>query len=351
MTRRLESRLTVLLDKYAARPDTGTVRLALARPSTGLEWTYGEPDGQYFIASITKLFTTAVVMQLVDDGQVDLDAALPVYLPDDVVAGLHVIDGVDRSDRITVRQLLSNTSGLGDVSEQKQPDGSTLFKVAFAADPGWTFEELLVVAKERIRPAFPPGTPGKAQYSDTNFQLLGRIIEAVTGLPYARVVEQRITQPLALPGTYVFEAATLDRYDGVDPILNGRRPLRIPRTLASTQAQGGIVSTTADTLRFLRAFFAGEFFDAAHLEHMQARWNRIFPPMRYGTGLMRFAVPRVMSPFAPVPAMVGHGGSSGAVLFHAPELDLFVAGTVNQIANRRLPYPLLARVAAEVRRG
>lgn len=66
---------------------------------------------------------------------------------------------------------------------------------------------------------------------------------------------------------------------------------------------------------------------------------------------LRFAVPRLMSPFAPVPALVGHGGSSGAVLFHAPELDLFVAGTVNQIARRRLPYALLARVVAEVRRG
>ncbi|KAE8764196.1 serine hydrolase domain-containing protein [Georgenia thermotolerans] len=351
MTRRLESRLDALLGKYAARPDTGTVRLALTRPSTGLEWTYGDPDGQYFVASITKLFTTAVVLQLVDDGQVELDATLPAYLPDDVVSGLHVLDGVDRSEQVTVRQLLSNTSGLGDVSEQRQPDGSTLFAVAFASDPGWTFEELLAVAKERIRPAFPPGTPGKAQYSDTNFQLLGRIIEVVTGLPYARAVERRITQPLALAGTYVFETATMDRFDTVDAILNGRRPLRIPRTLASTQAQGGIVSSTSDSLRFLRAFFAGELFDAHHLEHMQARWNRIFPPMRYGTGLMRFAVPRVMSPFAPVPAMVGHGGSSGAVLFHALELDLFVAGTVNQIAKRRLPYPLLARVAVEVRRG
>jgi len=89
----------------------------------------------------------------------------------------------------------------------------------------------------------------------------------------------------------------------------------------------------------------GELFGAEYLAEMQATWRPIFPPLEYGTGVMRFALPRYYTLFKEVPPMVGHSGASGAVLYHVPALDLYISGTVNQIKKRSLSYNLMTRLA------
>ncbi len=106
--------------------------------------------------------------------------------------------------------------------------------------------------------------------------------------------------------------------------------------MASVRTDGGIVSTSRDGLRILQAFMTGELFLRAVLGEMQQHWNRIFKPLQYGVGLMRFDLPRYFTLFRKVPAMIGHSGASGAVLFYVPQLDLYVAGTINQIKKRSL---------------
>ncbi|HZA36346.1 MAG TPA: hypothetical protein VE505_15525, partial [Vicinamibacterales bacterium] len=76
---------------------------------------------------------------------------------------------------------------------------------------------------------------------------------------------------------------------------------------------------------------------------MHGRWNRIFFPFEYALGTMRLRLPRLMT-LRYVPALVGHAGSSGSWLFHCPELDLLLAGTVDQAAFPSLPYRLLPRL-------
>jgi CubicO group peptidase (beta-lactamase class C family) len=196
-----------------------------------------------------------------------------------------------------------------------------------------------------MKPHFPPGAPGKAFYSDTNYQLLGAIIEAMTGDTYAAALDGGIVTPLGLTRTYLFSQATVDRYDTVSPLLMDTTPIRIPQVMASVGADGGIVSTAAESLRFLRAFMAGELFPDEYLADMQRPWRRIFFPLQYGLGLMRFSLPRVMSGFRSVPALIGHSGASGAVAFYAPKTDLYVAGTVNQVKKRSLSFQLLTRIA------
>ena len=98
----------------------------------------------------------------------------------------------------------------------------------------------------------------------------------------------------------------------------------------------------------------GRLFPAEDVNDMQSHWNPIFPPMKYGLGMMRFALPRYYAMFKRLPAMIGHSGASGAVLYYVPELDLYVSGTVNQIKRRSLSHNLTARVVmacAEPARG
>ena len=165
-------------------------------------------------------------------------------------------------------------------------------------------------------------------------------------------MRRRVIEPLGLQHTWHFTPDTLDRYDDVTPVFRDRKQLRIPKTLASSPADGGIVSTTTDQLRFLRAFTGGELFPKGYLEEMTAQWNRLsgdFGPLRYGVGLMQFALPRWQILFMRMPAMIGHSGSFGTVLYYAPETDVYLAATVNQTHPRRLPYPLLARIVMALR--
>lgn len=345
-TTSLEGKLTRLLEQYDARPDTNGVCFAFASPQRGWRWEWSSPGSvaQYFIASTTKLYVAALVMQLRAEGQLELDAPAAKYLGHSVMAGIHVLRGVDASDRITIRELLSHTSGIADYFEQRQRDGSTQFGKALQADFAWTFDDVLRITRDELTPKFAPSTPGKAFYSDTNYQLLGAVVEAITRTSYENALQQRILAPLALADTYPFTLDTLERYDSVSAMLYDKKQVAIPKAMASVRADGGMVSTARDGLVFFDAFMTGRLFPRAYLDEMQRQWNAIFPPLQYGMGLMRFALPRYYTLFKVVPPMIGHSGASGAVLFYIPALDLYVSGTVNQIKKRSLSYNLLARL-------
>ena len=192
---KLEAKLAGILSSYDARSDTNAVQFALASPSRGWtwEWRSSASPRQFFIASTTKLYVTAIIMQLCEQRQVNLDAPAGKYLDPAIMAGIHVLRGVDSSHRITVRELLSHTSGIADYFEQRRADGRSQFQDALRADFAWSFEDVLRITKEELQPKFAPSTPGKAFYSDTNYQLLGALIESMTGQTFEEVVQSRVT--------------------------------------------------------------------------------------------------------------------------------------------------------------
>ena len=342
----LESKLSRIVGAYAARPDTSAVEFAITSPTRSWRWAWSSPDlaRQYFMASATKLYVTALMMQLRAEGLVELGEPAARYLGASVMAGIHVLKGVDYSDRVTVLQLLSHTSGIGDYFEQRRGDGTTTIGRALQQDFSWTFDDVLRISKQDVTPRFAPSTPGKAFYSDTNYQLLGRIIEESSGLTYEEALQQRIIGPLDLRDTYPFTSASMERYDSVAPMLYGRQVVRIPKVMASVRADGGIVSTADDGIRFLDAFMNGRLFPVEYLDEMCEQWRAIFPPLEYGVGIMRFSLPRYYTLLKAVPPMIGHSGASGAVLYHVPALDLYISGTVNQIKKRSLSYNAMTRL-------
>jgi CubicO group peptidase (beta-lactamase class C family) len=120
--------------------------------------------------------------------------------------------------------------------------------------------------------------------------------------------------------------------------------------MASVQADGGLVSSVDDSLVFLRAFFGGQLFSLAILAEIQAQWRSIFFPLTYGTGVMRFALPWILTLFRRFPPVVGHSGASGALMFYCPEWDLYVAGTVNQVQQRSQSFQLMIKALDIARR-
>ncbi|HVM14437.1 MAG TPA: serine hydrolase domain-containing protein [Egibacteraceae bacterium] len=319
-----------------------------------------QPDTPFHYASVTKLYTATAVMQLWEQGSVDLDAAITAYLPAALTDGLHRLDGVDRSDQVTVRHLLAHTSGLPDYFLDTSKGQPSLTDRITQADFAFGIDD--VVARVRRLPAhFPPQDPAaarqRARYCDTNFQLLGAIVAAVTGRPFQDTVAAQILGPLGLDDTWFAghprgaSAGTPAALWSDDTILDR------PQTMASIAPDGGLIGTAADALAFLRALLGGALFQREDtLGYMQARWNRFaLPrdraaimapgwPVEYGLGIKRYRLPRLLNAGRRSPTFLGHTGASGSWLFWCAEHDLYLAGTVDQTRAAPVPYRLLPRL-------
>jgi D-alanyl-D-alanine carboxypeptidase len=303
-------------------------------------------DQPYFIASTTKLFATAIIMHLRSKNELNLDDKISRYLNDSIMQGLHVYKGVDYSSEITIRHLLAHTSGLPDYFQTQGPNGSSLeAELIRGNDQFWTFEQAIARSKT-MQPKFKPGAKGKAHYSDTNFQLLGKIIEVITQKSFSENCDKLIIKPLQLKNTYLYA----DANDMRPASLKYKKgDLRIPKAMTSFGPDGGMVSTSADMLAFIEAFFTGKFFPTAYLAEMQD-WNKIFFPMRAGTGIHRFKLPWIFNPFGTIPEFIGHSGLSGALAYYAPDKNLFIVGTVNQVANPDQSFRTMIKLTQKVLR-
>ena len=145
------------------------------------------PDDRVGIGSIVKPFVAATTLQLVEDGSLSLDATLPDVLPADVT------DRFPQASEVTVRMLLGHRSGLPEWD-------SPAIDAEAARDPSriWTASEFLDLAAAQ-EPTFPPGTD--YAYSNTNYTLVGLIIERATGRGWRDEVTDRVITPLGLEAT------------------------------------------------------------------------------------------------------------------------------------------------------
>jgi CubicO group peptidase (beta-lactamase class C family) len=297
-------------------------------------------DEKYFIASTTKLFTTAIILKLRANGLLNLDDKISSYLNKSILSGLHIYKGKDYSDELTIKHLLSHTSGLPDYFQGKGTSGKSLeSEIIEGNDQFWTFEQSIERTK-KMPPLFAPGTKGKANYSDANFQLLGKIIETVTHKTYSENCQELIIQPLGLTKTYLYHDAT----DKTPKTLYYKsNELHIPTAMTSFGADGGMVSTSSDMLVFIEAFFTGRLFPLTYTPELQ-EWNRIFFPMQSGIGIHLFKLPWLFNPTGTVPYFIGHSGLSGALAYYSPKENLFVVGTVNQVAHPDISFKTMIKL-------
>lgn len=328
------------VSRAAEDPRTGEVLWRVRRDDGSLDVTYGDPDRPFFLASATKLAASAILAQLRAEGRLDWDAPIAGLLPDLDLSGLSVDRGRDRSGDMTVREVMAHTAGLADYFEGHRRSEPDVFTQLLAEDRSWGIAEVLEWTR-----ALEPGVPGRGLYSDTGYQLLGALIERLGGSTFADAVQRRIAAPLGLADTYVFTRDTIDRYGSISPIMAGSRRLEIPLAMSSVQADGGMVSTLREAATLLDGFFDGRLVPTPILDEMQSGWHPIFFPLEYGTGVMRFRVRWYFSPFARVPAFVGHSGASGVVLYRCPGRGVSVVGTLNQVERRSMPYQLMVRTA------
>lgn len=287
-------------------------------------------NDRIFIASVTKLFITAMMLMLRKENKLNFTDNVYSYFPEDIIGGIHVLNGKDYSKEITIAHLISNTSGIPDYFYYDKQEGNSVEDLLRGNDQSWPFDRAIERAKS-IKPKFKPGQKGKVHYSDTNYQLLGAIIEKVTGKWVGDAFKEYIFQPLHLKDTYAYR----DINDSSPvPFYYKSNQVHLPNYLASVTAEGGIVSTARETMAFLKAFFNGYFFPEDLIGELKKNWNMIYFPGQFyfGLGLEKLWTPRIISPLKPIGEVLGFWGQTGAFAFHNPQSDLYFTGTVNQVS-------------------
>jgi D-alanyl-D-alanine carboxypeptidase len=345
---RLQARIDRLVDREVGRGECHEAVLCLMHGDASFAAAAGEwcgsrigADTPFLAASVSKLLVTAMIFRLAGEGRFVLDDPLQAFFAAGELDRLHVWAGEDLTPRITLRHLLTHSSGLPDYFEDRRRDGTRLVQMLLEGhDVAFDLPKVLEWVRWELVPHFPPGARRKARYADTNFFLLAEVIRRVTGGSLDVALESLISRPLGLARTRYFHPGTPTL-----PLRSGSKVLSLPLALSSMPGEGGAVSTARELSIFVRSFFAGKLFDSRMLSQLPD-WRRIFFPLQAGTGVIRFHHPAWLPPFRSGLEFLGHSGSVGSFAFYCPARDLVVAGTVNQIhGGRSRPFRMIVRAA------
>jgi D-alanyl-D-alanine carboxypeptidase len=287
------------------------------------------PDTPFEIASGTKTFVAATILQLAQEGALRLGDRLARWLPH-----------FPRARRITLHHLLSHTSGIRDIFMGHNYRARVLRRPTHA----WTFREILTMVGP---PRFEPGHGW--EYSNTNYVLLGRVIEVVTGQSVSAEIRHRFLEPLGLTSTWfqgeesvpVTVAMGYRRRSGRwRPESNGAGLLPTTSLATFVWAAGAMVSTPRDLVTWARALYGGRVLSARSTRRL-LRFNH----HDYGLGVRRTWMGRRRA--------FGHGGSLDGYetsMWYLPRLDAAVAVTWNRwpLETDRLANALARRVVREL---
>jgi D-alanyl-D-alanine carboxypeptidase len=342
-TRRITNRLQTLLDQYRATESAPGISATVVFPD-GFTWTgvsgvaeiHGPPvtpDTAFPVASVSKTFLAALILELSREGRFGLEDQVATFLPE---------LGLDPA--ITVRMLLDHTSGLHDFFEHR------LIDAALQDEPSvwWSHTRALGYTD---KPYFEPGTSW--HYSNTNYLLLGVLAERTTGRRLAAELRERFLEPLGLESMWYQEAEQprrplahghrlVPRGDALQPQDlddgSGIAPFRSVVTAAG--GAGSLAGDSGDVARWARALYGGDAIDDDSLAIMLAGVDAVAgyqPRVPYGLGVQAVTIAGHRS--------FGHSGrflGFRAAMRWLPDDEIAIGVLTNQ--SRSDLSPLVARM-------
>ncbi len=214
-----------------------------------LEWNIpNTPDVKFRLGSVTKQFTATLILLLQEDGKLHIEDPVGKYLP----------DAPKTWEKITLANLLGHTSGIPNFTADKE-------FATWSMSPHTHAEE---IAFFRDKPLdFEPGS--QFAYSNSNYEVLGAVIEKVSGREYAGLLNERIFQPLGMhdTGLDTDELVLPQRAQGYQPGKDGLVHER-SESMSVPWAAGSLYSTTGDLLRWMHGLFGGKILNEASLKAM-----------------------------------------------------------------------------------
>ena len=284
------------------------------------------PDNEFHVASITKLFVGVTAAKLQREGLLNADLSITNYLPQSVT------DHITNSDQITVRELLRMQSGIYNFTDNPRWQ----FRYLMNHHGDWPPMRCLKYAYDK--PArFPPGKGW--EYNNSNFILLGLIIEKVSDHPVAAEIRKQLLDPLQITNTY-YELAEQPRGQlahGYENLFGKRTD--VTKWTVSVPGVAGMVSTASDLAIAIRAICGTNgFLDAPTRELLRSEVrpkssyagsrDSVYPVLGYDWGISyRRAVDDNKIPVSEAPVFFGHEGDGIGSLcfaFHNPKDDITI---------------------------
>jgi D-alanyl-D-alanine carboxypeptidase len=275
-----------------------------------------------YLASVGKLFTATIVSMLYEKGELAFGDRIARYLDAELMDGLHVYKGKDYSDEIEIRHLLNQSSGLYDSFWpllEKMIEDPTL---------KMTPREAVMWGKGHLEPESEPGQ--KHHYTDTNYHLLGMIVESITGRPFHKALHGYLFDPLGMTSAHMqgySEPAAESEYPVASYYVDDTDGRTVPGLPEIDYAGGGVIATLDDYLKFMQALVNHRLVKADTLERMLSDDYRSYPTIRYGYATWKFVtIPLIM------PKKYycwGCAGATGAFLFYHPRTESHIIGTFN----------------------
>ena len=266
-------------------------------------------DTVFQLNSDTKQFTAAAILQLCDQGRLTLDDDITKWLP----------DFETRGNKVTLRHLLNHTSGIAELGAMQELRAMRLMRNPTATRDG------VYKVINRYPFMFPTGT--LEIYSNTNFWLLGLIIEKASGMTYADYVEKKIFEPLGMTRSmYCTSAEKVARRASGYGMRSGRPILVPPIVYTGAQGSGGICSTAEDVIAWLKALHGGKLLTPKSYAEM------IKPAMLNDGTRLRYSMGLVVGEDANGSRFIGHGGGGfgfSSVTRWYPEAKLAVVVLTN----------------------
>ncbi|MFV2063048.1 MAG: serine hydrolase domain-containing protein [Chloroflexota bacterium] len=325
-------RLTRILRDMVQRKDIAGLQVAVRLPS-GESWVGSagnaefkpprklEDDTVLAIASVTKTFIAALILQLAEEGKLSLDELVGTYVPD-----------APKARTATIRTLLTHTSGIYDYFQNPTYEKAARAWLKQSPSRGlldrehrWTYEEIMAL----VEPGYCK-VGSCYQYSNTNFVILGKVAEVVGGAPIHKQLRERFFDPLGMTNTYYQPAekppldAAHGHWDGGSTYIDHTRTSRVIPFMAAISvagAAGAIASTAEDLVTWADALYGGKILSRRSLREM----TTILPEGTYGMGTD-------VASFAGNRAYGHRGGLRGYVasMWHFPKSGVSVALLSNQ---------------------
>ncbi len=297
------------------------------------------PKQANHLASVGKLFTATIVGMLHDKGFLDFEDRIEKYLDADLMSGLHFYKGKDYSGDITIKHLLNQTSGLNDIFFPllKKMIGDPNFEITVKGALHW--------GKNNTKPVGKPGQ--RHYYTDTNYYLLGLLIENITKKSFHETIHEMIFNPLGMENAYIngySSPKAKAQLPSAHIYLYNINFIDNKKVAKIDYAGGGVVAPLSEYLLFMKALVNNQLVKAETLHKMIYDDIKMgFPAIGFDYGYSIWK-PKAIPILLPEKYFCwGCVGVTGAFMFYHPQTESYIMGTFNDksYTSKALQFMLL----------